>query len=223
MDAMILAAGRGERLRPLTDHTPKPLLRAGAHSLIEYHLLALAAAGVDHVVINLGHLGEQIPAALGDGRRYGLAIDYSDERDAVLETGGGICKALPLLRTDPFLVVNGDIWTDLDRRRLPATITGVAHLVLVANPPHNPHGDFALDHGRVTEVQPGKAGWTFSGIGIYRRALFADCTGGRFPLAPLLRRAIAAGEVSGERYEGRWIDVGTLERLQSLDAQLTTG
>ncbi len=214
MNALILAAGRGERMRPLTDHTPKPLLRAGGRALIEYHLSALVAAGFADIVINHAHLGAQIEQVLEDGRRYGAHIRYSAE-DEALETGGGIFNALPLLGDAPFLVVNGDIWTDYPFSRLPASPAGLAHIVLVDNPPHHSGGDFALDGERVCEQ--GKPMRTFSGIGIYRPQLFAGCKPGKFPLAPLLRRAMAQGAVSGEYYAGRWFDVGTPQRLQQLD------
>jgi MurNAc alpha-1-phosphate uridylyltransferase len=218
MKAMILAAGRGERMRPLTDTVPKPLLPIGGRCLIEYHLLALVAAGIHEVVINLGYLGEQIQARLGDGQRYGLSINYSHEGDRVLNTGGGIYHALPLMGTEPFLVVNGDIFTDFPFQRLPPRPEGLAHLVLVANPSHHPQGDFSLLDGRV--ATQGTPRLTFSGIGIYRRELFTDCIAGVFPLAPLLRNAMAAQQVSGEYYEGMWCDVGTPQRLRELTARL---
>jgi MurNAc alpha-1-phosphate uridylyltransferase len=220
MKAMILAAGRGERMRPLTDAVPKPLLRAGDKTLIEYLLEGLAAAGWDEVVINHAYLGGQLRAALGDGRRHGLRIHYSSEGDEGLETGGGIYRALPLLDSDPFLVVNGDIWTDYPFARLPSTLTDLAHLVLVDNPEHHPAGDFVLAHGRV--LVAGAPKLTFSGIGVYRHALFEGCRPGKFPLAPLLRAAMAEGRVSGEHYRGAWFDVGTPERLAGLDARLRT-
>jgi len=218
MKAMILAAGRGERMRPLTDHTPKPLLKAGGKALIEYHLEALAAAGFNEVVINLADLGDQIQAKLGDGGRFGLNIRYSDEGERALETGGGIFKALPLLGDDRFLVVNGDVWCDY-----PCTLRGLArgdlaHLVLVDNPAYHAHGDFFLDAGRLSPTHGEKL--TFSGIGYYTPSLFAHCQPGAFPLAPLLRRAIEVGKVSAEHYRGEWLDVGTPERLRALDARL---
>jgi len=215
---MILAAGRGERMRPLTDHTPKPLLRAGPERLIEYHLRALAAIGVVDIVINHAHLGVQIEQTLGNGTRYGARIQYSPEGEA-LETGGGIFRALPLLGEAPFIVVNGDVWTDFPYQRLLNPLQGVAHLVLVDNPPHNLRGDFALIQGRV--MPEGATLLTFSGIGVYAPVLFRGSKEGRFPLAPLLRSAMSRGEVSGEHYRGRWTDVGTPERLQELDAELT--
>jgi len=218
MKAMILAAGRGERMRPLTDAVPKPLLRAGDKALIEYLLEGLAAAGWDEVVVNHAHLGDRLLAMLGDGRRYGLRIRYSPEGDEGLETGGGIYRALPLLDSDPFLVVNGDIWTDYPFAHLPRTLAGLAHLVLVDNPGHHPAGDFALDRERVLAV--GSPKLTFSGIGVYRHALFEGCRPGKFPLAPLLRAAMDQGRVSGEHYRGAWFDVGTPERLAALDTRL---
>lgn len=218
--AMILAAGRGERMRPLTDHTPKPLLRAGGKALIEYHIEALAAAGVEAIIINRAHLGDRIEAALGDGARYGVAIAYSREETA-LETGGGIFNALGLLDSDPFVVINGDVWTDYPFARLPRKPRGLAHLVLVDNPEHHPGGDFSLTDGTVG-VGPA-ARLTFSGIGVYRRELFDGCRPGAFPLAPLLRRAALEGRVTGEHYRGGWLDVGTPERLRALDARLSPG
>lgn len=216
--AMILAAGRGERMRPLTDRTPKPLLAAGGRPLIGHHLAALARAGVREVVINHAHLGAQIEAALGDGAAYGLHIRYSREETA-LETGGGIFQALPLLGPDPFIVVNGDVWTDITLDRLRLADADLAHLVLVDNPAHHPAGDFVLDGDRVRAE--GGPRLTFSGIAVYRPALFEGCSPGRFPLAPLLRAAMAAGRVSGEHHRGRWIDVGTPERLAALDRELS--
>ncbi len=224
MKAMILAAGRGERMRPLTDQSPKPLLEAGGRRLIEYHLQALAAAGFTEVVINHAHLGEQIEAFLGDGRRYGLHIRYSPEGKRPLETGGGIHRALPLLGPSPFLVINGDVWTDYPLARLRALpISGLAHLILVPNPPFHPQGDFVLEAGKVLAAAPTErpqASLTFSGIGVYHPRLFSGCRPGAFPLAPLLRRAAAAGQVSGERYSGDWMDIGTPERLTQLRRRL---
>lgn len=218
MKAMILAAGRGERMRPLTDHTPKPLLQVAGRALIEYHIDALVRAGFTELVINHAHLGARIEEALGDGRRYGARIRYSAEGEA-LETGGGIFRALPLLGPAPFLVVNGDIWTDFSYAGLPAVPAGLAHLVLVDNPPQHPDGDFVLaGDGRVSAA--GAPRLTFSGIGVYRPELFAGCRPGRFPLAPLLRTAMAAGQVSGEHYDGAWVDVGTPERLAALERRL---
>lgn len=217
MKAMILAAGRGERMRPLTDTTPKPLLKAGGRHLIEHHLESLAAAGFESVVINHAYLGEQIEKQLGDGRRYGLSIRYSAEGEA-LETGGGIFRALPLLGDAPFVVINGDVWTDYPYARLRDRQVERAHLVLVDNPPQHPQGDFVLEQGRV-HVGEGER-LTFSGIGVYHPSLFDGCEDGAFPLAPLLRSAMEKGEVSGEYYRGQWFDIGTPERLAQLDALL---
>lgn len=218
MKAMILAAGRGERMRPYTDLTPKPLLSVGGRRLIEYHLLALARIGVEQIIINHAHLGQQIEATLGDGRRYGVTIVYSPEGEQGLETGGGIFRALPLLGPDPFIVVNGDVWTDYSFADLPAEPDGLAHLVLVDTPSFKARGDFVLDRKRVVDRDGERL--TFSGIAVYHPALFDACQPGRFPLAPLLRRQMAAGQVSGEHYRGRWIDVGTPERLQELQQLL---
>lgn len=217
MKAMILAAGRGERMRPLTDHTPKPLLRAGGVALIEFHLFALVAAGFRDIVINHAHLGEQIEAALGDGQRYGAAIRYSPEGQA-LETGGGIFRALSLLDDEPFLVINGDVWCEYPFAQLHHAPAALAHLVLVDNPPHNPRGDFHLQGEKV--LSEGEPKLTFSGIGVYRRELFDGCQDGAFPLAPLLRKAMAEGKVSGEHFTGHWTDVGTPQRLAELDEWL---
>jgi MurNAc alpha-1-phosphate uridylyltransferase len=220
---MILAAGRGERMRPLTLERPKPLLEAGGAPLIVHHLRALAAAGFVDVVVNLSWLGTMIREALGDGSRYGLRLHYSDEGPEPLETGGGIFRALPLLGAGPFLVLNGDVWTDLDwsalRERLGAD--DLAHLVLVPNPVHNPRGDFVLERGRIVEHDGERL--TFSGAGVYRAELFDGCGDGIFKLAPLLRRAARAGRVSGEFHDGGWLDIGTPERLRDLDARLRTG
>jgi MurNAc alpha-1-phosphate uridylyltransferase len=217
MKAMILAAGRGERMRPLTDDTPKPLLKAGGKALIEYHLEALALAGFDSVVVNHAHLGAQLEQALGDGRRYGLSILYSAEGNA-LETGGGIFRALPLLGNEPFLVVNGDIWTDYPFGRLRRQQVDLAHLVMVDNPPQHAKGDFVLQQGQLHDS--GGPRLTFSGIGVYHPALFDGCKDGAFALAPLLRQAMRDGRVSGEHYQGNWFDIGTPERLAQLDHQL---
>ncbi len=217
---MILAAGRGERLRPLTDTVPKPLLPVSGKPLIVWHLEKLAGAGFRRVVINLAHLGEQIEATLGDGGHWGLEIRYSHEGEGqALETGGGICKALPLLDDERFLVVNGDVFTDLDYGRLRMTEEMLAHLVMVNNPPHHPEGDFHLDRAGGLHDQ-GEPKLTFSGIGLYRADLFQGCQPRPFPLAPLLRRAMAAGKVSGEQYRGFWLDVGTPERYRKLQEKI---
>lgn len=222
MKAMILAAGRGERLRPFTDHTPKPLLPLAGKPLIVWHIEALVAAGIRHIVINHAWLGERIEAALGNGGAFGARIVYSPEGGQALETGGGIHHALPLLGDAPFLVVNGDVYTDYDFSRLPARPEGLAHLLLVANPPHHPAGDFFLTGGRVTDegAPAGAARLTFSGIGLYSPRLFDGCKAGRFPLAPLLRQAMARGQVSGERHGGCWVDVGTPARRDEAERLL---
>lgn len=211
MKAMILAAGKGERMRPLTLHTPKPLLKAGAHSLLEWQIRRLVAAGINQLVINHAWLGEQIVDAIGDGSQLGARVSYSAEQQP-LETGGGISKALPLLGNQPFLVVNADIWTDYDYRLLKQPLPGLAHLVLVDNPPHNPAGDFALQQGQVSDTDTGKL--TYSGIALLSPQLFADAPDGAFRLADLLRPAMSRQQVSGEYFAGRWLDVGTVERLQ---------
>lgn len=221
---MILAAGRGERMRPLTDRTPKPLLPVAGKPLIVWHLERLARAGIRDIVINHAHLGDQIEALLDDGAAWGVSIRYAGEPPGALETAGGIANALPLLGSGCFLVVNGDIWCDYDAQSLATTAAKLApetlaHLVLVANPEHNPSGDFCLEGDRI--VADGGVRLTFSGVGIYRPALFAGVErGSRARLAPLLREAIAAGRVSGELHHGRWIDVGTPERLADLDREL---
>ncbi len=219
MKAMILAAGRGNRMRPLTDHTPKPLLQAGGVSLIAHQVRRLREAGFTELVINHAHLGEQIEQTLGDGSADGVRIQYSPEgQGQALETGGGIYHALPLLGNGPFLVTNGDIWCDLDYRQLSIGDKDLAQIVLVDNPPHHLDGDFALCGDRV--LTTGTSKLTFSGIGLYRPELFADCTPGAFPLAPLLRAAIASGRCSGLHHRGQWLDIGTPERLQALDRML---
>jgi MurNAc alpha-1-phosphate uridylyltransferase len=212
MKAMILAAGKGERMRPLTLTTPKPLVRAGGVPLIEYHLRALAAAGFGEIVINHAWLGQQIEDYLGDGSRYGVSIQYSPEGEP-LETGGGIFRALPLLGDEAFVVVNGDIWTDYDFNALRQPIAGLAHLVLVDNPAHHPTGDFILVDGQVRDGQPDVQTLTYSGIAVLHPDLFKGCSAGAFKLAPLFRKAMAEGQVSGERLDGQWVDVGTYERL----------
>jgi MurNAc alpha-1-phosphate uridylyltransferase len=248
MIAMILAAGRGERMRPLTDHTPKPLLQAGGKPLIVWHIERLVHAGITELVINHAHLGAQIEAALGDGRQFGASIRYSNEGTA-LETAGGIAYALPLLcpprppgeglgEREVFAVINGDIYCDYDFDHLPALAAqmqlaqDVAHLVLVDNPAHHPKGDFALHENRILPepriqnpesriLNPESCLLTFSGIGLYQPSLFAHIPlGSKAPLAPLLREQIALGKVSGEYHKGLWVDVGTPQRLHELDTQL---
>jgi MurNAc alpha-1-phosphate uridylyltransferase len=216
MKAMILAAGRGERLRPLTDHKPKPLLAVRGQALIVWHLQALARAGVREVVINLSWLGEQIRAALGSGERFGLQLHYSQEPAGALEAGGGIHQALPLLGPGPFMLVNGDIHTDFDFAKLAIAPQSLAHLVLVPNPAQHPRGDFSLQQGDIGEQDQPR--YTYAGIGVFRPELFAGCEAGRFPLLPLLRKAIGVQRLQGERYLGQWTDVGTAERLALLNA-----
>lgn len=230
--ALIFAAGLGERMRPLTERTPKPLLHVGGKPLIAWHLEKLAAAGVNYVVINTSHLAEQFPEVLGDGSRWGLRIRYAYEGPTPLETGGGMLNALPLLGPEPFLAVNGDIWCNLDFTTLPAEPSGLAHLLMVDNPPHHPQGDFRLDeqgqlHG------DGTPRLTYSGIGVFRRELLdnwleitgnaanADAKPPRFKLRPLLEAAMAIGAISGSHYRGEWTDVGTPERLAELEAGLS--
>jgi MurNAc alpha-1-phosphate uridylyltransferase len=223
MLAMILAAGRGERMRPLTDHTPKPLLNAGGKPLIEWHIERLVRVGITDLVINHAHLGAQIEQTLGNGSQFGATIRYSDEGTA-LETAGGIAFALPLLGDEPFAVVNGDIYCDYDFSRLPELAAKMKHnqdaihLVLIDNPIHHPQGDFGLDGVRVTDTPPKL---TFSGIGLYRPFLFTPIVrGSKAPLAPLLHEQIALGKVSGEHHHGVWVDVGTPQRLDELDKLL---
>lgn len=211
-----MAAGRGERMRPLTNTLPKPLLPVGGKPLIEHLIAALVEAKFSELVINHSYLGSVLEQTIGDGSKYGASVRYSPEPEGALETGGGIYQALPMLG-DVFAVVNGDIWTDYPFVRLREP-TGLAHLVLVDNPAHHPQGDFALRRGRI-DLQ-GDPRLTFTGIGVYRAVMFADCTAGRFPLAPLLRHAGATGAATGEHYRGRWVDVGTPERLRALDAEL---
>jgi len=215
MRAMILAAGRGERLRPLTDSIPKPLVEVRGKPLIEYHIQALSEAGFKEIIINQGHLGDQLPAAIGDGGRWGIRVHWSDEQPAALETGGGIHKALPLLGSSPFLVVNGDIWTDYPFARLRAVKCDWAHLVMIPNPPQHPAGDFALLNARIRTEGANKL--TFSGIGVYHPRLFDGCEAGKFSIVPLLRSAMENHLVTGEKYAGCWEDIGTLERLATID------
>lgn len=217
MRAMILAAGRGERMRPLTDERPKPLLTAGGRPLIDRHLEALAQAGFTDVVINLAWLGDAIRAHVGDGSAWRLRVQYSEEGERGLETLGGIVRALPLLGDAPFVVVNGDVFTDYPLARLRPP-DALAHLVLVDNPPQHAGGDFALTGGRVRASDGQRL--TFAGIGVYRPELFHGQSDGPAPLGPLLREAIARGQVSGEHYRGVWQDIGTPERLAALDAAL---
>ena len=220
MKGMILAAGRGERMRPLTEHTPKPLLEVGGKPLIVYHIERFKQAGIDDIVINIAHLGERIIEALGDGRRWNVRITYSDERaEGGLETLGGIVKALPILGDEPFWVVNADIFTDFQLHCHADMPTDGAYLVLVPNPPHNPQGDFDITGKKIID----RRAYTFAGIGRYEPGFFRGVEYGKAPLAPLLRRAMHEGRVHGELYEGIWTDVGTPQRLQELDDALRNG
>ena len=221
MKTIILSAGRGERMQPLTNTTPKPLLKAGGKRLIEHSIEALVDAGFNDIVINYAHLGEQFPSILGNGSHYKATIQYSNELAGRLETAGGIVNALPLLGNEPFLVVNGDIWTDYPFHQLNAVSLNtdlLCHLVLVNNPEHNPTGDFALKSGLLSET--GQQKFTYSGIGIYHPALFAGLKPEPKPLKPLLMKAIDAQQATGERYNGQWSDIGTVERLETLSQQL---
>lgn len=218
MKAMLLAAGRGERMRPLTDHCPKPLLPVAGKPLIGWHLSRLAAAGFTDVVINLSWLGEQIATALGDGAHHGVNIAYSREPWPALETGGGIFNALPLLGAGPFLLVNGDVYTDIDFSALRLGAADLGQLVLVPNPGHNLKGDFWLQDGRL--VEGGGERLTYAGIAMLRPELLAGAPGGRFPLLPWLNRAREAGRLGGQKHTGRWLDIGTPQRLAQLDAEL---
>ena len=215
---MVLAAGRGERMRPITDTVPKPLVPVAGKPLIGYHLERLAAAGVRDVVINLSWLGERIRSALGDGREYGLSIAYSEEGPVPLETGGGIFRALPLLGSEPFLVVNGDTWSNIDYGHLALEGDAHARIVLVPNPTHNTRGDFGLEGDVVVDREVDR--FTYSGVGVYRPEFFEGCSPGRFPMLPLLKRAIASRLLRGELHRGEWCDVGTPERLATLDADV---
>jgi MurNAc alpha-1-phosphate uridylyltransferase len=219
MKAMILAAGRGERMRPLTDSVPKPLLPVGGKPLIRFHIDALAAGGVRDIVINLAWLGAKVRDALGDGSASAVSIRYSDEGDAALETGGGIFNALPLLGDEPFIVVSGDVWSDYALGQLTSRLRpgDLAHFVLVPNPEYHRRGDFGLRDGRI--IDDGER-LTYANIGVFRREFFAGCTAGKFPLAPLMRERIREGRVSGEFHCGRWFNIGTPAQLAELDRDL---
>jgi MurNAc alpha-1-phosphate uridylyltransferase len=211
---MVLAAGRGERMRPLTDQLPKPLLAVRGKPLIVYHLERLSRVGVQEVVINLAWLGGLIRETLKDGSQWNLRIRYSDEGGQALETGGGIFAALPWLGAEPFIVANADVFSDFDFGAMRIAPDALAHLVLVPNPPQHPAGDFALEAGRV--LAQGAARWTYSGFGLIRPELFEGCVAGKFPLRPLLDRAMATGRLHGQVYSGLWNDVGTVDRLAAL-------
>ncbi len=214
MKAMLLAAGKGRRMHPLTDALPKPLLQVAGKPLLQYHIEALVAAGIRDIVINHARYGEMIEAHFGTGERFGVTIRYSPEGDEPLETGGGIKQALPYLGSAPFLAINADIWTDYPFARLLCAAITPPHLVLVPNPEQHPAGDFALQDGRVQNQ--GLERYTFSGIGLYSPEMFSAVRQRAFPLAPLLRQQITAGQVSGELYHGQWHDIGTPERLADL-------
>ncbi|QWT20418.1 nucleotidyltransferase family protein [Bacillus sp. NP157] len=216
--ALILAAGRGERMRPLTDATPKPLLEVHGKPLIVHHIEKLAAADVRYIAINTSHLADQFADVLGDGSRWGVRLRYSYEGPTPLETGGGMLKALPLLGSDPFIVVSADIWSDIDYAALPREPAGVAHLVMVPNPDFHPAGDFALADGLLhdAEAPAGAQRLTFGNVGVYRPEMVAGETPGVFKLAPMYRRAIAAGRLSGERFDGFWRNVGSPAQLDEL-------
>lgn len=218
MRAMILAAGRGERMRPLTDVMPKPLLEVAGKALIVYQIEALEAAGVKEIVINTGHLGEQIQYELGAGSSFGVDIFYSDEGENILETAGGIIQALPLLGDDPFIVTNADIFTDFDYQLLPEEPDFDAHLVLVDNPPHNLEGDFALENGRI--IEQGSQKLTYSGIGVFYPHFFENCASGRAPLAPLLHQSAKVERLGGQHYTGLWFDIGTPARLKEANGSM---
>ncbi len=215
---MILAAGRGERMHSLTDNLPKPMLSVAGKPLLQYHVEALAQAGFTDLVINHARFGDRIEAFFADGAAFGVNIRYSAEGDSPLETGGGIKRALPLLGDDPFLVINGDIWTDFLLDSLTPSVAGQAHLVLVANPPHHPDGDFVLKNGAV--LISGQPKYTFSGIGVYQPSLFNSIRSQVFPLAPVLRQAMQDRQVTGELHRGRWFDIGTPTRLAALEDYL---
>ena len=230
MKALIFAAGLGERMRPLTDTTPKPLLQVGGKRLVEWHLEKLAALGIEEVVVNTSWLAAQFPQVLGNGARWNLRLTCVYEGGTPLETGGGMLNALPLLGADPFVLVNGDVWSDYDFAGLPREPRGLAHLVMVDRPPQAMHGDFALDAGGCLRAE-GEHLLTYSGIGVYRPQLldgWRDIVGEpaiadgkpKFPLAPLLRARMADGGITGEHHRGRWTDVGTPERLARLDSDL---
>ena len=218
MKAMVLAAGRGERMRPLTDERPKPLIEVAGRPLIAWHLASLARAGYREVVINLSWLGGQLRAALGDGRDFGVTLHYSEEGPVPLETGGGIVRALPMLAGGPFLVVSGDIFTDIDFAAVRLAPGALAQLVLIPNPPHHPSGDFALEGATVRLAESERL--TYGNVGLYSHEFFAGCPAGRFPLIEPLRRAIGAGRVGGQVHLGEWCDVGTPERLTELRDRL---
>lgn len=216
MKALLLAAGRGERMRPLTDSVPKPLLEVAGEPLIGHQIRRLAAAGIREVVVNLSWMGQTIRDCLGDGSHYGVAIRYSDEGPQALETAGAVVHARAMLGHQPFLMVNADLWTDFPFASLSLPKGRLAHLVLVPNPEHNRRGDFVLDGDSTVRGHRAAPTLTFAGIGVYDMALFDGLAPGKSPLAPLLYAAADRGQISGERYDGKWFDVGTPERLKQL-------
>ncbi|MBS1270397.1 MAG: N-acetylmuramate alpha-1-phosphate uridylyltransferase [Gammaproteobacteria bacterium] len=221
MDVLILAAGRGERMRPFTDRIPKPLLKVAGLSLIEHHVLKLVSAGHRRLVVNHAHLGEMIAKKLGDGSRYGAQVTYSPEPAGALDTGGGIVQALTHIRGDRFAVVNADIWTDFPFLQLKEELAGAAWLALVDNPPHRPEGDFELSSGKVRAKRaPFEHSLTFAGIAVYRRTFFDGLAAGCYPLLPILTEAVRRGEVHARHYRGIWVDVGTRQRLEALRASI---
>ena len=215
MKAMVLAAGRGERLRPLTDTTPKSLVTVHGETLLERHLATISAAGIRTVVINLGWLGSKIVDHIGSGAQFGLHVVYSDEGSNVLETGGGICRALPLLGPDPFLVVNADIFTDMPVPDVALQDDEMGHLVLVPSPNYRAGGDFDIENGKIVNAETQSL--TFSGVAVYRPELFSGCEPGRFSVVPMLRQAAESGLLQGSVYRGQWADIGTPERLATLN------
>ncbi len=216
MKAMILAAGRGERMRPLTDVTPKPLLKVAGKPIIQHTIEQLVSTGFTQIVINIAHLGLQIKQTLGDGNQLGASISYSDEGDTALETAGGIIKALPLLGTEPFLLVNGDIAHEYDFSQLHNKKIDLAHLILIPNPEHHAEGDFHLAENGLA-IEQGKPSLTYSGIGLYNPHLFCNIAVGKLKLGPILRHAMSTSRISGEKFNGFWMDIGTTQRLEDLE------
>lgn len=219
---VLLAAGHGQRMRPLTDSSPKPLLKIGGKSLIEHHLYKLSELGFKHVVINTAYLSEMIPNHLGGGDRYGLTINYSDESGTgALETAGGLVNALPIIQSDPFMVINADIWTDFDFTQLLGPLKQQARLVMVDNPSHNKSGDFYLGHSNllVSKNERAATNYTFSGIALYKKSVFADLSAGKRPLLPIFNSLIEQQSLCGIHYKGVWSDIGTPERLNEIRAK----
>ena len=217
MQALILAAGKGERMRPLTLFKPKPLLEVCGTTLIEHHIINLKKAGFKRIVINVSWLAQQIMQKLGDGNQYGVEIRYSFEGDEPLETGGGIFKALSLLDSQPFLVVNGDVKTDIDFSKIQCKKNVLAHLLLIDNPPHNLNGDFAIDSDSFLKYNTSKNKLTYSGVGIYQPKLFKKCKHGKFSVVPLLKEAMKNKQITGEYFKGQWDDIGTIDRLTKIN------